>query len=223
MQRTLLITLFILLTLLALVLAAPAHEVWIEEGPENQLILRFAEYGEAYEKSPGHLDGIFPVTAWTFGEKGKPTPLEVKKQTDGFLLLNASPAKPTLAETGFIVMKHGEGPTRKPFFYARWHQPSFGAAEPALNFDIVPTGNPGEVRVFFRGKPLPDAEITVITPQPKEQKLTADKDGKATFTPEGPGKYLLYGKHQREQVPGFAAGSAFDVISHNCSLLWKQP
>lgn len=37
---------------------ALAHEVWIEDTPDGQLIVRFAEYGEKFEKSPGALDAL---------------------------------------------------------------------------------------------------------------------------------------------------------------------
>lgn len=213
-----------ILALTALAAAAPvaAHEVWIEES-EGKLVVRFAEYGEAFEKSPGHLDTLSVSGAWTLGDDGKPTPFEVQKKADHFLLVSASPAKGVQAEAGFAVMKRGEGPARKPNFYARWHHAAAGPAKPALVFDIVPTGTAGEVQVFFRNRPLAEAKITLVSPDGKEQELTADKDGKAKFTPDKSGNYLLYCKHQREDIAGFSGGVAYDALSHNCSLLWKQP
>lgn len=199
-----------------------AHEVWIEE-LDGKLVVRFAEYGEDYEKSPGHLDSLAQPQAWTAGEDGKPKTFEVEKKADHFLLVGATPDKGVQAETGFAVMKRGDGPARKPNFYARWHHAQAGPAKPAMVFDIVPTGTVGEVQVFFRGKALADAKITVVTPDNKEEELTADKDGKAKFNPAKSGNYLLYCKHQREDLAGFSGGVAYEAVSHNCSLIWKQP
>ncbi len=81
----------------------------------------------------------------------------MQKKSDHFLLINAARDQIAQIETGFTVMgKPGdpEKPARKPYFYARWHPPGTGPGQPGLNFDIVPTGTPGEARVYFRGKPI---------------------------------------------------------------------
>ncbi len=202
---------------------ANAHEVWIEENSEGQLVIRFAEYGEDYEKSPGFLDSLSLPAAWSWGDNGKPTAFEVQKKADHFLLVGAKADKGIQAETSFAVMKRGEGPARKPYFYARWHHAAAGEAKPALIFDIVPGAVPGAVQVLFRGKPVPEAKITVVGPDHKEEEITTDKEGKATFTLGKPGNYLLHCAHQREETAGFSGGLAFEAVSHNCSLIWKQP
>ena len=211
-----------LITLLCLTSALSAHQVWIEE-LDGKLVVRFAEYGEDYEKSPGRLDSLITPQAWTTGDDGKPAAFEVQKKADHFLLAGATTAKGALAETGFPVMKRGEDPARKPNFYARWHHAAAGEAKPSMMFDIVPTGIPGEVQVFFRGKALPDTKVFVVPPEGKEEELTTDKDGKAKFTIGKSGNYLLYCKHHREDLPGFSGGVAYEALSHNCSLIWKQP
>lgn len=218
MKRTFLAALFVLVCLGHI----SAHEVWIEETKDKELIVRFAEYGEDYEKSPGHLDGLAQPLAWTFGADGKPAPFDVQKRADGFLLAASSADKGALAEAVYAVMKRGEGPARKPIFYARWHHADAGVAKPALTFDIVPLEKAGDVQVFFRNKPVPDVKITVIDPDHQEAELTTDKEGRATFTPGKPGNYLLYCSHQRETQDGFFGGVAYDTVSHNASLFWKQ-
>jgi hypothetical protein len=226
-----------------------AHEVWIEDTPEGQLVVRFAEYGEKFEKSPGALDALTLPFAWApaaetpkeapataenenRGDKedrdiraGKVDAFEVQKKADGFALVGSAAAKPAQIETGFTVMgKPGdpEKPARKPFFYARWHPPGAGAGQPALNFDLVPTGQKGEVRVYFRGKPLSGVKVTLYPPAEGEKDLVSDADGLVHFSAEKPGLYLLAAAHQREAVAGYFGGKGYDVISHNCSLSWRQ-
>lgn len=223
LQRSFMIAFIIVFSfLLCLLASAPAHEVWIEETSDGKVMVRFAEYGDDYEKSPGYLDGLYPVVAWTPGEKG-PNLIDAVKKEDGYLLTDATTKQPLLVEAPYAVMKRGKGPARKPLFYARWHTPSLGAAKPALNYDIVPTGNGSEVQVHLRGKPLPEAKLTVVAPDGKEEEITANAEGKVTFDAAKPGNYLIYGKHQREEFPGLSVGVAYDTISHNCSLFWKQP
>lgn len=222
-----------------------AHEVWIEDTPEGLLVVRFAEYGEKFEKSPGALDALTLPFAWapaaeaTAGgnesrgareerdiRAGKVDAFEVQKKADGFALVGSAASKPAQIETGFTVMgKAGDPgkPARKPYFYARWQPAGAGAGQPALNFDLVPTGQKGEVRVYFRGKPLAGVKVTLHPPGEGDKELTSDADGLVHFSAEKPGLYLLSAAHQRESIAGFFGGKGYDAISHNCSLSWRQP
>jgi hypothetical protein len=231
----------------ALTYSAAAHEVWIEDTPEGGLVVRFAEYGEKFEKSPGALDMLTLPFAWTPGveapaepkktgeesagareeraiREGKVDSFEVKKKEDGFVLTGAVATQSVQIETGFTVMgKAGdpEKPARKPFFYARWQPTGAVAAKPALNFDLVPTETTGKVCVYFRGKPLAGVKVTLYPPGAAEQELTSDAAGLVQFAAEKPGLYLLTSAHQRETISGFFGGKAYDAISHNCSLAWR--
>jgi hypothetical protein len=238
-----------LLALVAFTSHARAHEVWIEDTPDGQLTVRFAEFGEKCEKSAGALDALTLPFAWTPPieprpdavlqgtetrankedrdiRAGKVDALQVQKKSDGFALVGSSATKPAQIETGFTVMgKAGdaEKPARKPYFYARWHPPGAGPGRPALNFDLVPTGTKGEVRVYFRGKPLAGVKVTLYAPGEGEKEFVSDADGLVHFSAEKSGLYLLAAAHQREIVAGFFGGKPYDAISHNCSLAWRQP
>lgn len=233
----------------ALTLQATAHEVWIEDTPEGHLYVRFAEYGDDLEKSPGALDALTPPFAWKDaaapvaseesapgGEAparvreaiaaGRVSTIPAQKKSDGYLLEGASARNATQLETGFTVMgKPGdaEKPARKPFFYARWHTAESGAAKPALNFDLVPTGENGKVCVYFRGKPLAGVKVTLYPPAEPEVELVSDERGVVSFTTKKPGLYMMAAAHQRESIPGFFGGKQYDAVSHNCSLSWRQP
>jgi hypothetical protein len=228
---------------------ASAHEVWIEDTPEGKLVMRFAEYGDSFEKSPGALDSLTLPFAWkpaapakepapatgteTAGSReeraireGKVEAFDVQKKADHFLLVGAEPAKAAQAETGFTVMGNAGDPSkpaRKPYFYARWHPAGAGEAKPALNFDIVPTGKAGEACVYLRGKPLAGVKVTFYPPAEAEKELTSDEAGIIRFTATKPGLYMLAAARQREVTSGFFGGKGYDAVSHNCSLSWRQP
>ncbi len=232
----------------ALTFPATAHDVWIEDTPEGGLVVRFGEFEESLEKSPGALDMLMLPQAWkpgaeapteskkTSGEEsraareeraireGQVNWFEVKKLADGFQLMGAAAKDSVQSEAGFTVIgKPGDPgkPARRPIFYARWQPVGGGAGKPGLNFDLVPTGAPGKVCVYLRGKPLPGAKVTLFAPGAGEQELISDSEGFVKYSAEKPGLYLLKSSHQREAAPGFLGGKAYDVISHNTSLAWR--
>ena len=231
----------------ALTFPATAHDVWIEDTPEGGLVVRFGEFEESLEKSPGALDMLMLPQAWKpsvetlvepkkTGEEsraareeraireGQVNWFEVKKLADGFVLTGATAKDSVQGEAGFTVIgKPGdpEKPARRPIFYARWQPAGGGAGKPGLNFDLVPTETPGKVCVYLRGKPLPGAKIILFAPGAGEQELISDSEGFVKYSAEKPGLYMLKSSHQREAAPGFFGGKAYDVISHNTSLVWR--
>jgi len=196
--------------------AAYGHSVWIEL-KDNQLVIRFAEPGNDFETSPGYLDNLSSPIVFSV-VTNTPASVEAPKKSDHFLLVGASPANTACVETSFTV-RGG----RKPIFYARWQPANAVAATPLLTLDLVPTGVAGEVRAYFRGRPLGGIGATLRTPDEKEQELTADAEGFIHFHSKQAGPCLLTIAHYREPLAGFHAGQPYKETSHNCSLTWRQP
>jgi hypothetical protein len=212
-----------------LILVAPllhAHSVWIEDTPEKQLIVRFGEVGGNVEKSPGYLDELLLTSAWTADQDGKLDALIVEKKSDRYLLGAATADKPALGETNFFVMQRGKNPGIWPNLYVRWHPAgTTPPAEPALTLDLLPTEQPGEIRVYFRGQPLAGATVKVLgqgEEEGKESKLTTDANGVIHFTPAKPGLVVLTCNH-REKSPGYTRGKAYELASYTGALSWRQP
>ncbi|MGV3660031.1 MAG: hypothetical protein ACO1TE_07595 [Prosthecobacter sp.] len=219
MTRSLLTT--ALLGLLSL--TASAHSLWIEELPENAGVgVRFAEWGEDFEVSPGHLDSFAQVAGWTLDDKGEPQVFEVSKKKDHFFLGKVAAKTPAFAQAQFTVRKlHEDKPARAPIFYCRWQPEGAGAGKPAMTMDIVPTDKPGEARVYFRGKPLPNVEMGLHAPGKDQQKLTSDAEGFVRVTDlANPGAYLLTVARYSEDLPGFFNGVPYGITSHSASLYW---
>jgi len=195
------------------------HSVWIEPTEDNQVVIRFAEPSGNLERSPGHLDSLsVPTTAQTVPvTTNAPTPLIVAKKSDHFLIMGTTPTNIVCAETSFTVRAK-----RKPLFYARWQPAGAGAGKPLLTLDLVPTGKPGEARLYLRGKPHGGVKATLMTPSGDEKEFTADAEGFIRVSTSEPGQYLLTVAHQRESLAGFHEGVAYEQTSHNCSLAWEQ-
>lgn len=207
---------------LAVIAPLQAHDVWIENTETGRLVLRFGEPGEAVEMSPGHLDSLTPVSAWRITPTNTVNALETRKESEGILLVGAKADQSVQAETGFPVMASAGKPGRKPFFYARWQPAGGGEGKPTLTLDLVPTGKSGEMRVYFKGQPVPEAKLTAHLPGGETEKLTANADGVATLKADKPGLYLVTLNHHRETQPGFHGGSAYELVSHNAALAWRQ-
>ena len=204
--------------------AVSAHSLWIEELPDHAgLGVRFAQWGDEYEVSPGHLDSFSQVSGWTLDDKGQPQILAVVKKKDHFFLGKVEVGRPAFAQAHFTVRKlHEDKPARAPIFYCRWQPEGAGAGTPAMTMDIVPTGKPGEARVYFRGKPLGGVELLFFSPKVSDQKLQADAEGYVRAPDiSKSGQYLLAVARYSEKLPGFFNGVPFGITSHSASLYWR--
>jgi hypothetical protein len=212
-----------LLLLLTFVLAANAHDVWIEDTSDHQLVIHFGEFGDELETSPGYLDSLSQPQAWTKGTGTDPLAFEVAKQTNSFLLTGASATNFAAAETAFTVLSATNKPSRLPLFYARWQPAGAGAGTPTLTFDLVPQEKPGDIRVYFRGKPLADEAVLASGPDSFQKELKTDATGSVHFVLSTPGFYLFTCTHYREDRFGFSGGRPYDLVSHNASLTLRLP
>ena len=193
-----------------------AHAVWIEL-LNGRLVARFAEPSGNYEKSPGFLDSLSGPSAFTVITNAA-VMIDSPKSTNCFQLVNAASTNVAGVESIFTVRAG-----RKPHFYARWQPAGAGAGTPMLTFDIVPTGKPGEARVYFRGQPGGGLKATFRTPDDAEKEIAVDAEGYVRFESKQSGLHLLTIAHHREPIAGSHLGKAYQQTSHNTVLSWVQP
>src|SRR5690606_3539721 len=144
-----------------------------------------------FETSPGHLDSLSPPVGAVFKSKDAPEGVEMRKERDRFTIEGARADAIACVETSFTVMGSTGRPGRKPNFYARWHPAGGVTPGPALNLDLVHTGKAGEVRAYFRGKPLGGVMGILRLPNEHEEELTADAERFIRFKSPYSGFYLL--------------------------------
>lgn len=197
-----------------------AHSVWIEPDEAQKPVIRFAEPTGNLERSPGHLDSLSVPLAFQAapGSTNAPTGAEVAKQKNHFAITAGALTNVIGVESSFTVRA-----ARKPIFYARWQPAGAGEGQPWLTLDLVPTGKPGEARLFLRGKPHGGVKAVLLDPKGDEKEFPVDTDGYVRVPVTEPGLYLLTVAHQREPIPGFHNGVAYKETSHNCALSWEQP
>lgn len=195
-----------------------AHSVWIEP-LDNQLVIRFAEPTGNLELSPGFLDSLTVPTVFQVAPNSTNAPavLDVTKKSDHFAIVKVAATNIVCTETSFTVRA-----ARKPLFYARWQPAGAGAGKPLLTLDLVPTGKPGEARLYLRGEPKGNVKAILMTPKGDEKEFTTDAEGYIRIPSTEPGQYLLTVAHQREPIAGVHLGVAYKETSHNCALVWEQ-
>ena len=198
------------------------HSVYFDENKNSEIKLRFGEFQDEYEESPGYLDSLDAINAWKINDKNEPEKLDIEKQKNGFSL-TAHNSDNIAAQTGFPVMSRTDQP-RKPYFYARWCADFKSKSIPTLTLDIVPNGQVGEVKVFFRGKPLTGIKLNLYTPEYDKIELISDKNGIVLFKDniKSKGIYMLKIARYSESISGFDQGKLYKIISHNCSLNWNE-
>jgi uncharacterized GH25 family protein len=86
--------------------------------------------------------------------------------------------------------------------------------------ELVPVVEGGKVlfRVLAAGKPVPDVEVSVMTPDGKKDKVKADKDGR-TPAFDGKGRFAAFAKYA-EPTAGEAGGKKYEEIRHYATLVF---
>jgi hypothetical protein len=219
----------ILLAFAGLLAAAPqasAHSVWLETTADHQVVIRFAEPGDAFEKSPGLLDQLAQPHAWKAGEEGKSVAFTVEKRADHFAVLGATPTEAVFAESAWPVFRSEKVPHgAKTSYYLRWLPASAlaRAGSPAFALDLLPTGEPGVFRLQFRGQPLANQKVQIVTPGAKETEIVSDAAGLVRVPVTKSGQYLLGASHREPDVAGFSFGQSYGRVGHNITVVWSQP
>lgn len=195
-------TLFLSL-LLAFGTAAQAHQIWVEQTGERAVV-RFGEFGENLrEVSPGLLDKFGQVRAILLNGKGE-QPVDAVKGADGYSLpFRAAAGESIVAEDAaypLYTTKQGDKQL------ANWYRPAarlvtgHAALAPKLLLDLVPTGEPGKFKVFFRGQPLPKAKVALVTQSGWAKEAHSDEQGAVAFDLPWKGTYVAEVAHDERNA-----------------------
>lgn len=153
---------------------------------------------------------------------GKESPAEWKKG-DGFYAVNVPGRgdRVVYGITDYGVLQKGDA---KPFKLVYYPKAVLGAATAQavgakLPLEVTAEGKAGALRfrVLAAGKPVADAEVTVMVPGAGKKAVTTDKDG---YTPafDAAGRYGVYAK-QVEAKAGEHAGKKYDEVRSYATLV----
>ncbi|WP_395709838.1 DUF4198 domain-containing protein [Reyranella sp.] len=214
-----------LAALLLVLAAAPAsaHQIWIEADGQGVQVY-FGEFGENLrEVSPGLLDKLAP-SARAVSPAGE-LPLKVDKGATSFAVSGPLPTGASIVAQDArypAFERKRDGLISRGIYVPAARLVSDTSPQPAvLDLDIVPTG-PGAFQVFFKGKPLAKAKVSVMTQSGWEKELHSDADGKVSTTLPWRGTYVLETKHE-DKAAGNRGEDAYDSASYVTTLTIVQP
>ena len=207
--------------------AAQAHHIWIEQpaDQDDPAIVRFGEFGENLrEASPGLLDKFGHVHATLIN--GKDTqPIDAVKVKNGYALpFRAAAGESIVAEDATYPLysfKQGEKQTTHWYHPAARFVTGNAAVAPALLLDLVPTGETGQFKVYFRGQPLPKVKVSLVTQSGWAKEVHADAQGQVSFDLPWKGQYVAEVAHtdrtagERKSPKG---DEKYDAVNYVTSL-----
>jgi hypothetical protein len=211
---------------------ARAHFLFVRIGPPAEAgrmaEVYFSEQAEAGD--PRFILKIAHTKLWLQAAPGEFRPLPVHKAMDR--LRAPVPLSGSLAVIGVCEYGVLARPKKTPFLLRHFPKAMAGTPE-ELNrlrpsdrvpLEIVATVEDERVRftVLREGKPVPRAELHTVDSRLKGEKLTADADGRVTWTPPRPGAYSVYTSFFTKTAGTFRA-KKYEEIRDFATLAFRWP
>ena len=217
-------------TMLAVLLGAAtplqAHQIWIEQPADGNATIRFGEFGDNLrETSPGLLDK-FGAPTGTLISTGGEKQAEAAKTEDGLTLpFRAAPGDSIVAQDARYPLYTWKETTS-------WFRPAarlitgFDAAAPKLTLDLVPAGQPGQFKLFFKGEPKPKTKVAFVTQSGWSKEGWTDEQGLVAFDMPWKGTYVAE-VSVNEPAPGEREATGgpekYDAVSYVTSVTYVKP
>ncbi|MDF0494252.1 cobalt ABC transporter substrate-binding protein [Bradyrhizobium yuanmingense] len=219
----------VVIALLAAVLPAQAHQIWIEQADGQNAIVRFGEFGENLrEVSPGLLDKLGKVTGTLISAKGESKAeqkSDATKSGDGFRLPFSAAAGDTIvaedASYPLYVRKQPGKDVNNWFYPAARYITSFAAQQPKLVFDLVPTGQEGQFKLVFKDQPKAKTKVTLVTESGWQKDAHTDEQGHVTFDMPWKGVYVVevsFNDHNGGERAGTNGTEKYDAVSYSTTV-----
>jgi hypothetical protein len=184
-----------LIALLGLAAPVQAHQIWIEQSEGQNAVVRFGEFGQNLrEASPGLLDKFVKPTATLISTRGEQKS-DATRTASGFTLpFSAAPGDGIVAEEAsyplYTWKQQGKEATNW-FYPAARFVTSFAAQQPKLVLDLVPTGQAGQFKLFFKDQPKAKTKVTLVTESGWSKEGHTDEQGLVKFDMPWKGVYVV--------------------------------
>lgn len=208
--------------------AARAHHIWIipdgPNGPRAKAV--FSDYLEP--DGSDLLDKVAHTKLWVRDAGGKESPLAWKKSGDSFLLDAPGDGERTVGGECVYGVETYDHRLRKridPYLLVYYPKTILGGGAEAkpwdkLTLEIVPavSGDGVRLKVLYRGKPAPNAELLVHPPEGEREDLKVDDKGEIKVAVK---KVGVYGFRTRliEEKAGEHGGKNYAAVRHYASLV----
>lgn len=217
------------IALLGLMLPVQAHQIWIEQPEGQNAVIRFGEFGENLrEASPGLLDKFVKPAATLVSTKGEQQS-DATKSTNGFTLpFKAASGDSIVAEDASYPLykwKQQDKEVMNRYYPAARFITTFAAQQPKLTFDLVPTGQEGEFRLFFKNEPKAKTKVTLVTQSGWSKEAQTDEKGVVKFDMPWSGTYVAevsFNDRTPGERPGAGGVEKFDAVSYATTATYTK-
>jgi uncharacterized GH25 family protein len=215
------------IALLGAVAPVQAHQIWIEQADGQNAVVRFGEFGENLrEVSPGLLDKFAKVTATLISAKGEQKS-DAAKAANGFTLpFSAASGEGIIAQDAnypLYTWKQQGKDTTNWFYPAARYITGFAAQQPRLVLDLVPAGEEGQFKLFFKDQPKAKTKVTLVTQSGWSREAHTDEQGLVKFEMPWQGTYVAEVSFN-DRTPGERAGTngaeKYDGVSYATTVTY---
>ena len=214
-------------TLLGTIASAQAHQIWIEQADGQNAVVRFGEFGENLrEASPGLLDKFAKVTGTLVSAKGEQKS-DATKTADGFTLpFKAASGDGVVAEDANYPLYQSKQQDKQ---ITGWYYPAaryitgFAAQKPKLVLDLVPTGQDGEFKLFFKDQPKAKTKVTLVTQSGWSKEAHTDEQGVVKFEMPWKGTYVAevsFTDRTAGERAGASGAEKYDSVSYATTVTY---
>jgi hypothetical protein len=166
------------------------------------------------------LDKFAKVTGTLISAKGEQKS-DATKTANGFTLpFSAASGDGILAEDAsypLYTWKQQGKDTTNWFYPAARYITGFAAQQPKLVLDLVPTGEEGQFKLFFKDQPKAKTKVTLVTESGWSKEANTDEQGLVKFDMPWKGTYVTEVSFN-DRSPGERAGTngteKFDGVSY---------
>ena len=193
---------------------AQAHQIWIEQPDAGNATIRFGEFGENLrEASPGLLDKFGKPAGTLISAKGERTS-DAAKAADGF------------TQYPLYTWKQGDKDTTNWYHPAARLVTGFAEQQPKLVLDLVPAGQPGRYKLFFKGQPKAKTKVALVTQSGWAKEAETDAQGLVEFDLPWKGPYVAE-VSLNDRTPGERPGAngpeKYDGVSYVTTVTYAHP
>lgn len=199
------------LLLSALALPAHAHELWLERDGNGPVKVFLGEPDQDVIESGETVAALAPTTRIISQDSASQKPLTIK---DDHLeaAIDGSADVRAVNDQVWKPWENDKGELTAALMHARWGRTE---AKAGMDLELVPEkANGDRFTLMFKGQPLADNDVMLITPTNKAQQLKTDKQGLVELKIDAPGRYILAGGHEIAANGQNVAGQKVDRIYH---------
>lgn len=217
------------IALLGTIASAQAHQIWIEQTDGENAVVRFGEFGENLrEASPGLLDKFAKVTGTLMSAKGEQKSDATKTATGFTLPFKAASGDTVVAEDASYPLyqsKQQDKPITGWYYPAARYITGFAAQKPKLVLDLVPTGQDGEFKLFFKDQPKAKTKVTLVTQSGWSKEAHTDEQGVVKFEMPWKGTYVAevsFTDRTAGERAGASGAEKYDSVSYATTVTYMN-